>query len=241
MGLKDILLAIFVGLLPSFVWLGFFLREDKNKEPRSMIFKVFIAGALISLVAVAFQYASKEILNFLNIGKLDFISILVLAVLEEILKFLAAYLVIARSKFFDEPIDAMIYMITAAMGFAALENIFIALNSVFQNGWNADDLFGILIFRFIGATLLHALSSAIVGYYWAKKFVLDSSPLISRIEKRDIAEDLIMEGLIFASLLHAIFNFFILRFSEILIYPTVFLIIIALFVFWDFEKIKKIL
>ena len=133
----------------------------------------------------------------------------------------------------------MIYMIVAALGFAALENVFIALNSVFQNGWNSNDLFGILIFRFIGATLLHALSSAIVGYYWAKKFILDKVPLITGIEKRDIAEDLIMQGIIFASLLHAIFNFLILKYNDILIYPTIFLTIIALFVFWNFEKIKR--
>lgn len=239
MALKDILLAISIGLLPSLIWLIFFLREDSHKEPKSMILKVFIAGAFIALVAVIFQYASQNILGFLKVEKYAFISILILATLEEVLKFLAAYFIIIRSNFFDEPIDAMIYMVVAALGFAALENVFIALNSVFQNGWNTNDLFGILIFRFIGATLLHALSSAIVGYYWAKKFVLDKVPLITNIEKRDIAEDLIMQGIIFASLLHAIFNFLIIKFSDILIYPTIFLTIIALFVFWNFEKIKK--
>ena len=239
MELKDILLAISIGLFPSLIWLVFFLREDSNKEPRLMILKVFIAGAFISLVAVAFQYASQSILIFLKVEKYAFISILVLATLEEILKFLAAYFFIIKSNFFDEPVDAMIYMIVVALGFAASENIFIALNSVFQNGWNINDLFGILIFRFIGATLLHALSSAIVGYYWAKKFILDKVPLITNIEKRDIAEDLIMQGIIFASLLHAIFNFLIIKFNDILIYPTIFLTIIALFVFWNFEKIKK--
>ena len=239
MELKDILLAISIGLLPSLIWLVFFLREDAHKEPKLMILKVFIAGALISLVAVAFQYASQNILGFLRVEKYAFVSILVLAALEEVLKFLAAYFIIVRSKFFDEPIDAMIYMIVVALGFAALENVFIALNSVFQNGWNTNDLFGTLIFRFIGATLLHALSSAIVGYYWAKKFILDNAPMITNIEKRDIAEDLIMQGIIFASLLHAIFNFLIIRFSDILVYPTIFLTIIALFVFWNFEKIKR--
>lgn len=241
MELKDILLAVSIGLLPSAIWLIFFLREDTYKEPKVMILKVFIAGAFISLVAVAFQYASQNILVFLKIEKYAFISLLILAALEEILKFLAAYFVVARNKFFDEPIDAMIYMIVAALGFAAMENVFISLNSVFVNGWNTNDIFGIVIFRFIGATLLHALSSGIVGYYWAKKFILDNAPIITNIEKRDIAEDLIMEGIIFASILHAIFNFLIIKFSDILIYPTIFLTIIALFVFWYFEKIKKIL
>ena len=64
-----------------------------------MILKVFIAGAFISLVAVAFQYASQEILGFLKVEKYAFVSILVLAALEEALKFLAAYLIIVRNQF----------------------------------------------------------------------------------------------------------------------------------------------
>ena len=153
----------------------------------------------------------------------------VFAVIEEVFKFLAVYLVVRKSRFFDEPVDAMIYMITAALGFAMVENIAVALNAS-----NIQEAIGAMTLRFVGATLLHVLTSGIVGYYWAKSLVLKNQFLVIG------RWPLIIKGLILASLLHMIFNYLILVSKEqILIYPTIFLIIIALFLFWDFEKIKN--
>jgi len=44
------------------------------------------------------------------------------AVAEESLKFIFAYLFVLRNKAVNEPVDVVIYMITVALGFAALEN-----------------------------------------------------------------------------------------------------------------------
>lgn len=184
-----------------------------------MIFKVFFAGALFAFLAVPFEYFLQGYLGFFGIGKYHFISFLVLAAVEEISKFFAAFWIIRKSRFFDEPVDAMVYMIAAALGFAALENIFITFGNINGASMAIGEILGIIVFRFIGATLLHALSSGVVGYYWAKKLSL-------------------LKGLAAASLLHAIFNYLIIIFNEELIYPTIFLIIIALFIFWDFEKLK---
>ncbi|PIU98790.1 hypothetical protein COS60_01185, partial [Candidatus Wolfebacteria bacterium CG03_land_8_20_14_0_80_39_317] len=125
------------------------------------------------------------------------------------------------SPFFDEPIDAMIYMITAALGFAMVENIAIMFNIKILS-----EAFSIITLRFVGATLLHALSSGLVGYYWAKGIISNRTKL------------LVFKGIVFATLLHMVFNYLILSFKETLIYPTIFLIIVALLIFWDFEKIK---
>ncbi len=212
--------AVILGLSPSFVWLYFFLKEDNHPEPKKMIFKVFFAGALFALLAVPFEYFFQDYLEFFNIGRYHFISFLVLAAVEEISKFLAAFWLIRKNRFFDEPVDAMIYMITAALGFAALENILITLGNINGASMAIGGILGIIVFRFIGATLLHALSSGVLGYYWARKSFL-------------------LKGIVVASLLHAIFNYLIMILDEKLIYPTIFLIIIALFVFWDFEKLKN--
>ncbi len=234
-----IFFAILIGLLPSFVWLVFFLKEDINPEPRKMLAKVFIYGALIALVAVVFQYFFQSILDFFKFGKYTFVSFLTLSAIEEILKFTVVYLAISKSKFFDEPVDAMIYMITAALGFAALENIFIALSSL-------TSIFSVLTMRFVGATLLHALSSGIIGYYWAlsRRFTQINTQIntdnIGVDQRSKSALIRITWGIALATLLHAVFNYLILSFDgvNIIIYPTVFLIIMALFVFKDFEKIK---
>lgn len=158
------------------------------------------------------------------------ISFFFFGIIEEIFKFLAAYLVIRKSPFFDEPVDAMIYMIVAALGFATVENVAVIYNiSVFS------EVFGIITLRFVGATLLHALSSGLLGYYWAKGIILNR---LNKINKKTVWV-FIFKGVVFATLLHMVFNCLILISKDIIIYPTIFLIIAALLIFWDFEKIKS--
>lgn len=218
-----VIFAILLGVLPSLIWLIFFLKEDVYPEPKGMLAKVFIWGSIAAFMALIFQYFFQDILGFFKISEYTFTSFFVLAAIEEVLKFAVVYAAINKSKYFDEPIDAMIYMITAALGFAALENIFLALGNLSENGLISSGIFTILTMRFIGATLLHALSSGIVGYYWIKAKIF--------------------KGIVIATFLHAVFNYLILMFNNtsalsILIYPLFFLIIIALVVFKDFEKVK---
>ena len=50
---------------------------------------------------------------------------IVIAVIEEVLKFYTGYLFIRKKPDFDEPVDAMIYLIAVGLGFATVENILI--------------------------------------------------------------------------------------------------------------------
>ena len=227
-----IIFSIILGIFPSLIWLYFFLKEDTHPEPKKIIALVFFAGVLITAFAIPLEIVSQNFLENFGIDRYYFFSFLILAAIEEITKFSAAFIVLAKWKkrFFDEPVDAMIYMITAAMGFAAAENIFVVLSNSF-NGEGIGQIAGIMTFRFIGATLLHALSSGVVGYYWAKTLAGQLSDVRYRMS--------IVKGLAIATLLHTFFNYFILKSNNILIYPTIFLMIIAFFIFWDFEKIKS--
>lgn len=228
---------IFLGLLPSFAWLIFFLKEDVHPEPKKMISRAFIAGALVAFVAVGLQLLLRNILQSFQIDEYHLVSFSLFGFIEEALKFLAAYLVVRKSRFFDEPIDAMIYMITAALGFAMVENI-----AVMSNIEILSEAFGIITLRFVGATLLHALSSGFVGYYWAKGIIL-SRKLKPEFEPPchlggTQPKLLVFKGIVFATILHMVFNYLILISKEIIIYPIIFLTIAALFIFWDFERIK---
>ena len=152
-----ILLAIFLGILPSLIWLFFYLQEDPRPEPKRLILTTFFVGGLMALPVVALQFLTQDALAFFNLKNV-IISIAALALIEEVFKFIAAYWVTYKNPEFNEPVDAMIYMITAALGFAMVENLFIMGNSV---------AFNTLALRFIGATLLHSLASGLLGYYWA--------------------------------------------------------------------------
>ncbi|MCX6702584.1 MAG: PrsW family glutamic-type intramembrane protease [Candidatus Wolfebacteria bacterium] len=188
-----------IAFIPSFAWLLFFLKEVKD-----------------------------QLGNF-GISQRDFLCVLLFAAAEEILKFALVYMVIRRSKYFDEPVDAMIYMIAGALGFALVENVAILLQTTILL-----QAVGVITMRFVGATLLHALCSGLVGYYWAKSVQRSPTPLM-RIKNFK----LVIFGLISASVLHAIFNYLIISMGDVLIYPTIFLIIISLLIFWDFERIKS--
>jgi len=219
------LFLILLGVLPSFAWLIFFVEEDCHPEPRRLLLYTFLSGILITVLALQLQILLNQYLIDRGIDQYSALSMIFLTAIEEVAKFFAAFWIIRGRKEFDEPVDAMIYMIVAALGFAAVENV----SLVFQN-LNAfspgQAIIEVTTLRFVGATLLHALSSAIVGYYWARA--------VFKIHK----SILIIIGLAIATLLHASFNYLILNLVT-LIWPIVLLFFIGIFVFTDFEILKK--
>jgi len=189
-----LLFAFIGGVLPALLWLAFWLLEDRcQPEPKRYIFFSFIAGMVVVLPFVlplerlAAQYYS------------GFLLLLAWAAIEEVFKFLAAYLVALRTRVFDEPLDAIIYMVTAALGFSALENVLFLIGPLGHGDVLRTVVTGDL--RFIGATLLHTLSSATIGLGLALTFY---KPGRVRLLATGI-------GLILAIMLHTLFNFFILR------------------------------
>ncbi|MAF80056.1 hypothetical protein CL629_03200 [bacterium] len=213
-------------IFPALVWLFFFMKEDVHPEPRQLIAYTFGIGILSAVPTLIAQVFFKDLIG----GGSIIIVFLGLAFIEEIFKFLAAFYAVGRSKHFDEPIDAMIYMIAAASGFATIENILIAIGSA--DSLTLTSLFAttnILLLRFIGATLLHVLASGIVGYYWAKSHA-----------KGQKHRGLLAYGIIIATIIHAGFNYLIALFGERnIIYSSIILIVAAFFVLGDFEILKK--
>ena len=155
--------------------------------------------------------------------------IVVWAAIEELLKYIFAYFAVLRKKEMNEPIDAVIYMITVALGFAALENTLFLLDPFSQG--NVID--GILTgnFRFFGATLLHVLSSATVGVFIAMSFY----------RRKAIKLEFVAVGIILAILLHSIFNFLIINSNGANIFFTFAFVWTGIIVLMlMFEKIKRI-
>jgi RsiW-degrading membrane proteinase PrsW (M82 family) len=144
-------ICIALGLVVPLFWLGFFLFEDReHPEPRWMLFLTFCGGILAAFLAL-----SPEIylnVTFPQTGLPHQNKLLIpFALVEEFTKFAVVFLIIKYSKYFDERVDAMIYMITAALGFAAVENVFTLFNTL-----ELHQVVETTIIRGIGATLLHA-------------------------------------------------------------------------------------
>jgi RsiW-degrading membrane proteinase PrsW (M82 family) len=219
-----IFLTIILALLPSFAWLVFYLGEDPHPEPKRLIALAFLAGIVAGLFVIVIERFFNEAMTRINVEEFSIISLLGLALIEELMKFGAAYFAVNKDPRFTEPIDAMIYAIVAALGFATLENIGTIALGPQQTAFTAA-IFQTSSLRFVGATLLHSLASGIVGYHWALGII------------RGKVARYLASGLVIAAILHAVFNYLILNYENIA-YSVVFLVVVGFFVLVDFEKIK---
>jgi RsiW-degrading membrane proteinase PrsW (M82 family) len=234
---QTVLYAFLGGILPALIWLFYWLREDKKRpEPIGMILMTFIAGMLTVPIAFVFQTlinqfllggADIETIFYLNYT-VAIVVIVIWAAVEEVLKYVAAWHTGLHTKLNDEPIDAMIYLITAALGFSALENFLFILHPILDGQIETAVITANL--RFIGASLLHVASSGIIGGFVAFSFYKKE-----RMKKRYL-----LYGFILATALHTVFNSFIIRSEHFTLIglATVWISIIAIILV--FERVKKI-
>lgn len=227
---------IIFALLPSFIWLLFFLRKDVHPESNLMILKIFFWGVFSAVPAVFielgfFQITGRPPLSYLPPSLISFLNIFIgVALTEETLKYLVVKKKVLKSPEFDEPLDAMLYMIIAALGFVFLENLLIFLSpKTFL--LNLSETFVLTGFRFISATFLHALTSGTLGYFLALSFLTT---------KR--RSTLLFNGFFLAAVLHGLYNLAIMNMGKYtgLILPTIIIAGLAVFVSFGFRKLKKV-
>jgi RsiW-degrading membrane proteinase PrsW (M82 family) len=163
MSFENIGYSLLIGIIPSMIWLYFWLKEDKiHPEPRSLITYAFLLGCFAIIPSAIFE-ANIASLNLDDVHKYMY-----WAAIEEIVKFTLLALFIIPKKDVDEPIDGMIYAITLALGFAAIENTLFVFNHLSTETLSSGILTGSM--RFIGASLVHVISSAFVGFGFGLMF-----------------------------------------------------------------------
>lgn len=249
--LITIFLAFISGVIPALIWFFFWDFEDsEHPEPKSMLALAFIGGMVAVFISL---FIEKYLfgLGLRNLFYTDFLKqilsifeklsvksgvpleklllVLVFApIIEELTKYLMARLLVLRTKANDEAIDPIIYMIATALGFAAIENMLFLINPL----ENRDIVLSIFTgnMRFVGASLLHVVSSAIIGFFIGFTF------FSRRLKKRWVT----FLGIVSAIIVHGVFNFFMVGSQQSsvigleLIWFSVIIILLA------FEKIKKI-
>ena len=235
---QSLVFAIGGGILPAVIWLMFWMQEDSDHpEPTKRIMGAFIFGMLAVPIVLVIQILfHKELLSGGSLESVvtssmlyGFGLLLLWSFAEELLKYTAAWFSGIHTKDGDEAIDVMVYMISAALGFAALENVLYILSPLLENDTTAAILTGNM--RFIGSTLVHVASSAIFGYFIATSFFKHE-----RVKKMYF-----WIGLIVSTCLHALFNLFIILSNEkTMIWSLVAVWIGSLVLFILFEKIKKV-
>jgi len=235
--ISTIILSTIVGFLPAMFWLYYWLQEDKkNPEPSFAIFTTFFYGVLAVPAAIVVQYFVNILIlqgrDVTNLFFTDFtpaiITLAIWATAEEILKYVAAYKGGISKKDNNEPLDPTVYMITAALGFSALENTLFVYAPFLAGDSSTALLTGNM--RFVGASLLHVSASAIIGMFIAFSFYRSK-----KIKKR-----FLLYGIYLSILLHLLFNSFIIRGENFTLigFVTVWISIVVIILL--FEKVKRI-
>ncbi|RKD22377.1 Membrane proteinase PrsW, cleaves anti-sigma factor RsiW, M82 family [Caminicella sporogenes DSM 14501] len=174
--------------------LSVYFTDRYDKEPLSLLLKVFILGAL-SVIPVAIVENFLVSLNIFTgyIGA-AYTAFVVAGLTEEFFKRGVVLRTAFKHEAFDEKLDGIVYAIFSALGFATVENI---MYVVFRFTTNPH----IGLYRGVFSVPAHMLFAVTMGYYLSlAKFATES-----KMRKKYLKKSLFIP-----MVLHGIFNFILM-------------------------------
>lgn len=178
--------------LPGTAWLVYFYRCDRYEpEPVKLVVRTFIVGMLVAL-ALATVYSGLDY----PWGPYMWAAVLFAPLVEEPAKFLAVRWTVYNSRQFNEPFDGIIYAVSAALGFAAVENIMYV-----AGGWfDVNPMAGML--TLLSRTVLSVPGHALFSAWWGAALGFSKG--------RNVITQILMVGggLMASMVFHGAFNWF---------------------------------
>lgn len=174
----ELTMVIIAALAPAVMLLYYIYRKDSfQKEPVKEVLKAFFFGVLSIFVSLTISHPLGEMGLFVNnpqgfIGALT-TSFFGAAIPEEIAKFIMFWLIVRRSRYFDEHMDGIVYASSVALGFAALENIFYLLG-------NFEQWVSVGITRALFSVPGHFFFGVLMGYYYSLVRFDPATPKVNR-------------------------------------------------------------
>jgi protease PrsW len=183
------LLSILPGI--AIAWYIYY-KDSYNKEPKKYLLVSFLLGMASTVPAIIIQMSAQKSFGsttgYSSISFYAFFAFVIVALSEELSKFMMVRLYAYPKKAFDEPYDGIIYSVMVAMGFATLENI----GYVYQHG------LGTAIMRMFLSVPAHGAFGVLMGYYIGlAKFNKEASGW------------LMLKGLLLSVFFHGAFDFFL--------------------------------
>jgi RsiW-degrading membrane proteinase PrsW (M82 family) len=221
-------ILFFLAIIPVVVILTYIYLKDRNKEPWSLLIKLFFMGIvscfLVLLVSEVvfkiFPFMDKDTayMTFFETMTYAFIGV---ALIEEFCKWLMTFIGAYKHKAYDEVYDGIVYSVYVSLGFACLENIlYVFMNKSVVVG----------ISRALLAVPGHACDAVFMGYY------LSLAKVYASQGKKNLEKKNLVLSVLVPTILHGIYDFCL--FSNIDLLLIVFLIfVIALYIF-SIKKIK---
>ncbi len=222
------LIYLVFALVPVFIWMFFYYKKDLHPEPKKMILKVFILGMLAACLVGIIEIAVLKIVTGKSFLFIVLQSFLLIALVEEVAKYLVVKTNVLTSPELDEPLDVMLYMVISALGFAAIENVILFFAS--EHPYALGAVFNFALLRFGGAIFLHTLTSGVLGFFIALSFCSVNNK-----------KTLYFSGFLIAIFLHGLFNIAIVRLTGSWRYlvPAIIVIVLAVITTYGFAKLKK--
>lgn len=207
----DIAVLTLVALAPVAAVFSFvYLRDNKlDREPLRLLVLNFLIGVLSAVPVMVVELWLGKYIDAMEASQLVFTLITAfggVALVEEGFKLIGLLGVGYRNRHFDEPYDGIMYSVAVSLGFAAIENVLYT----FQGGLEVG------LLRSFSSIPGHAMMGVLMGYYVGKAKFQD---------KTGKKVGLWAIGLVAATLVHGLYDFF-LMYQEVMLFPLAFVVLI---------------
>jgi RsiW-degrading membrane proteinase PrsW (M82 family) len=203
-----------VAIIAGYIW----FRDKYEREPlRMLIFSLLAGAGIVIPVLITENLISIPGEGMEGLPAAAWKAFAVAGFTEELFKYLALYLLIWKSKEFNDKYDGIVYGTFVSLGFAAVENILY----VFSEGYTTG------LVRAFTAVPAHAIFGITMGFYFG----------LARFypKKRKVFRS---RAFLFPFLLHGTYNFILM--TEIEWLWIVFLAFLVFLYFSAFRRIKKL-
>ena len=203
--------AVLISLFICVMWVLYFWRVDVfEQEPAYVIIVALLLGALSASFSLTLSDTIDSMLPIaLGSGALSDLvySVLHIGLVEETAKFLPVVLVVLLFTHDNEPVDYVIYGGLSALGFATMENSMYLTNYGLEIGFN----------RFLLSTTLHISLTGYVAYSWARaRYIKPGSAFVAALK-----------GLAVASVLHGLYDYFIIGPFDVLFVVSLLVLVVS--------------
>jgi RsiW-degrading membrane proteinase PrsW (M82 family) len=224
----DVSILLFLAALPVILIMVFIYKKDKNKEPISLLIKLFLAGFVSCFLVLILSNFLGSFIPFMNsdLTYKSFLDTLLyaflgVALIEETCKWLMTYLVGYNHREFDELYDGLVYATFVSLGFAFIENIlYVIMTSSISTAF----------LRAVSAVPSHACDAVFMGYYIsiAKQFGL--------VGKKKQEKKYLRLSILVPTVLHGIYDFCLMSGFELLI--GIFIVFVIALYILSIKKLK---
>ncbi len=220
------IILIAAALLPSVVLCIYVYRKDRaEKEPIGLLLALLTAGALVCLPASAVTDIIKKMETDIFLpfttevdgGKyldgwifdlyMAMDKFIAVALVEECCKWLAVFITVKRSRYFNSLFDGIIYSTFVALGFAGFENVLYVMKFGLETA----------LIRTVTAVPIHLFCGVSMGYYLTWYHIKHNAKLnekklielgaIPKKTKHLPARRFFVMSFIMPSLAHGFYNF----------------------------------